>query len=118
MTRRNPIPATGDPGPPRRLSILTALGLVLLCEGIALFAFFKKGFCLTEGQPTISKACASATAGQWYERSLIVAAVIAAIGMGAASFRRSPRLAWLTVTLSLALTTATMVWGLQEVRSY
>jgi len=102
----------------RRLSVPTALSLVLLCEGTALFAFFKKGFCLTEGQPTISKACASATAGQWYERSLIVAAAIAAIGIGVAGFRRSRRLAWLTFTLSLVLTVATMIWGLQEVRRY
>jgi hypothetical protein len=113
------MPVARDDPPRRQLgapSAVSKLALVLMCEAVVVFGLLKEFGCLSGGSGYAAYVCTSDSAKPWFERSLALAAIIAPLGAIIGWRRRSWRTVWGAVALSLAMSIATLLWGLRTVR--
>ncbi|HEY1539121.1 MAG TPA: hypothetical protein VGF63_06965 [Solirubrobacteraceae bacterium] len=101
--------------PVRRLSLLTSIGLVLLCgaaaAGVALGTCFRQtGDSLPPGT-RVSAVCNSPTMEAWMNRGLAVAAGIALVGVLGGYVAQSRRTALWSTWFSLGLLAVVTAWG-------
>lgn len=112
------MPTTTRPPSPRRTrpSPLLTLILVLICEAVVVYGLVADFGCLAGGTGHAAFVCTSDSAKPWYERSMAAAAVIAPLGAGVGWWRRSWSIVLVAVVASLAVSIATLLWGLRTVR--
>jgi hypothetical protein len=89
--------------------------LVLICEAIVAFGLLKELGCLSGGTGHAPLVCVSDSARPWYERSLVVAALVAPAGAVLGHRRRSWRIVGTFVALSCVISVVTLLWGLRGV---
>jgi hypothetical protein len=89
--------------------------LVFVCQAVVAFGLLSEFGCLSGGIGHAAFVCVSDSAAPWYERSLVVAALVAPLGAVLGHRRRSWRIVWTFITLSCAISVATLLWGLRNV---
>jgi hypothetical protein len=97
------------------LPVTWEIALVLLCEAVVVFGLVKELGCLSGGTGHAAYVCASDSAKPWYERSLVLAAVVASVGALIGHRRRSWRIVWGAVAVSGVISVVTLLWGLRGV---
>jgi hypothetical protein len=97
------------------LSLWWEIMLVFLCEAVVAFGLLSEFGCLSGGTGHAAFVCVSESARPWYERSLVAAGLVAPLGAVVGHRRRSWRIVGTFVTLSCAISVATLLWGLRSV---